>query len=186
MAEDEPAAISEVGSLLGDQPQTGSPPEGDPPNAGPPLPHELPKGLAEWWEARWRRYAENRFGVIVRLWLNIQPAEKQDKPPEIAIKEAYESTLRRMDLDDVDEFTRRVEVVQEMLGLRQETISSDTCAKLVAEMDEHRVGGLDNRVDFHEAARWWAHFTMRACWKGRGNKWRRTTSATSTRKTWAF
>lgn len=126
---------------------------------GTPPRNEVPEALARWWEARWKRYAEKRFGVIMPLWLRTRD-EDVDKTMMRAQYGAryYECSQQNPVQDSTADggLGLHANVVAEMLGF---DISKDACAMLMAEMDVQRAGGVDGHIDFLELSRWWSQYS---------------------------
>ena len=111
-----------------------------------------------WWEGRWKHYAENRFSVIMPLWLRTRDQPVGMHQMKMQYKQVYAKQVARNDDGTApnDGLGLHVNAVIEMLG---EGISDEACAKLLAEMDQHRAGAVDGLVDRSEAATWWSQYT---------------------------
>ena len=144
-------------------------PEGQPPHPSDMAGIDLPT-MERWWEQRWKRYAENRFSVIMSLWLRTRDEQPVD---EMEMKQQYTNAYNRQaptkerqaansgessPIGDLrpDDLGLHVNAVRGLLGVR---ISEDACTKLLAEMDQQRAGAVDGQVDRQEAELWWSQYS---------------------------
>lgn len=130
--------------------------------------------LEGWWEDRWKQYVENRFSVIMPLWLRTRDQPVGMHQMKVQYQQVYAKQVARNNdgIAPNDGLGLHVNAVIEMLG---EGISDEACAKLLAEMDQHRAGAVDGLVDRNEAATWWSQYTddeslLEQAWDAEGVK----------------